>query len=576
MTPETHPVLARCMPSLAASECEIADTTSPPRRTHHPDSFSGENRSCSTTSEPLEEHLDVTLKPCCPASPNIKSLARDVTYELVEAAFTEADAKQGTASVTAPAAPQSQDQAEPDGIVKPATLIAMGLTPVLCPVNMQSGDPLTVVWDSRRFALVIPPGVIPGHYFGVKLAPKAAVFESTNPPLPPPPAPLPPPPPPPIDVLSLPPPPPGPPPALLSMNRNPPSLDSLLMMSNVPATCSKVRQDAAVPFGLFEDAPAPCPMVPMANGPALPVHASGGPIRHRKKSGHKHRKSRNTMLQPTQRKGVKNGEVWTTEDDALITELVKTEGKLWSRIAQWLPGRSGDSVRGRWNRLCSGQSCGQEISPPIVPLTPYVNTRGKASMHPSTIASIPASIPPSPPQAISPLLPPSLPPMLGGAEIDEGLGGAPDIDEEDPLMELFGFSGTDLNGFNDPSWFAEDSVMTIPCDEDEQTKASALTSVDSPPRDLQPAAACIDSPLPSPLASKSESSKQHESSMSSEQGGTEADRVVSVGSTLQQPAPTSAASGKVAHGPSKTEMRRLEDHARFIYRRLEQVSTDVS
>ena len=143
-------------------------------------------------------------------------------------------------------------------------------------------------------------------------------------------------------------------------------------------------------------------------------------------------------------------------------------------------------------------------------------------------------------------------------------------------MELFGFSGTDLNGFNDPSWFAEDSVMTIPCDEDEQTKASALTSVDSPPRDLQPAAACIDSPLPSPLASKSESSKQHESSMSSEQGGTEADRVVSVGSTLQQPAPTSAASGKVAHGPSKTEMRRLEDHARFIYRRLEQVSTDVS
>lgn len=43
---------------------------------------------------------------------------------------------------------------------------------------------------------------------------------------------------------------------------------------------------------------------------------------------------------------------WTAEEDAIILRMVNNEGKMWKRIAVWLPGRSHDAVRRRWVWLC--------------------------------------------------------------------------------------------------------------------------------------------------------------------------------------------------------------------------------
>lgn len=129
-----------------------------------------------------------------------------------------------------------------------------------------------------------------------------------------------------------------------------------------------------------------------------------------------------------------------------------------------------------------------------------------------------------------------------------GLHSTCEVDGEDPLMQLFGFSGTDLGGFNDSSWFADDNAMDIA----------------DPGIEVGPKTSAMDS---SPNASHVSSSAANRSSSSQGsnqlQGGKH--------SSVETDPEAKAAWSKVAAGPSKSEKRKLEDHARFMYRRVDQL-----
>ena len=43
--------------------------------------------------------------------------------------------------------------------------------------------------------------------------------------------------------------------------------------------------------------------------------------------------------------------VWLLEEDRIILSTVSEIGFRWRTIASYLPGRSDDAVRNRWNRL---------------------------------------------------------------------------------------------------------------------------------------------------------------------------------------------------------------------------------
>ena len=73
---------------------------------------------------------------------------------------------------------------------------------ITCPANLKPGDPLNVVYGGRKFALVIPPGALPGQPFAIRLARATApvlakpvlakpVLAKHKPPRPPPPRSLP-------------------------------------------------------------------------------------------------------------------------------------------------------------------------------------------------------------------------------------------------------------------------------------------------------------------------------------------------------------------------------------------------
>ena len=44
--------------------------------------------------------------------------------------------------------------------------------------------------------------------------------------------------------------------------------------------------------------------------------------------------------------------MWNAEEDAAISKGVAIHGQKWRKIAESLPGRTEDSVRNRWSRLC--------------------------------------------------------------------------------------------------------------------------------------------------------------------------------------------------------------------------------
>ena len=50
---------------------------------------------------------------------------------------------------------------------------------------------------------------------------------------------------------------------------------------------------------------------------------------------------------------VKKGDMWTEEEDRLITEAVARYGQKWQQISEQVPGRSANAVRNRFLRCCS-------------------------------------------------------------------------------------------------------------------------------------------------------------------------------------------------------------------------------
>jgi len=48
--------------------------------------------------------------------------------------------------------------------------------------------------------------------------------------------------------------------------------------------------------------------------------------------------------------------MWTVEEDLLILSQVEHHGKQWCKIAALLPGRTGNGVRNRWNRMERAQA----------------------------------------------------------------------------------------------------------------------------------------------------------------------------------------------------------------------------
>ena len=141
-----------------------------------------------------------------------------------------------------------------------------------------------------------------------------------------------------------------------------------------------------------------------------------------------------------------------------------------------------------------------------------------------------------------------------------GLASPSDVDGDDSLMQLFGFSGADLDGFNNPSWFEEGNAIQVrgSRDKHERANVSELAATDSR-RALKPN--CV-SRRPSLEASKSVSS------LGRQQVSSKRD---AVGKLPQQKVETKGTSGKAIMGPSRSEKRRLDDHSRFMYRRIDQV-----
>ena len=54
--------------------------------------------------------------------------------------------------------------------------------------------------------------------------------------------------------------------------------------------------------------------------------------------------------------------VWLEEEDRTILDTVREIGFRWRTIASYLPGRSDDAVRNRWNRLQACSATAQRLA----------------------------------------------------------------------------------------------------------------------------------------------------------------------------------------------------------------------
>jgi hypothetical protein len=132
-----------------------------------------------------------------------------------------------------------------------------------------------------------------------------------------------------------------------------------------------------------------------------------------------------------------NKSPWTADEDMLIFQLYQTYGPRWSKIAQFIAGRTDNSIKNRWNASLKHRS--------------QVGPSGKQILAPSTARKYtkrrPPQTPHCPPLAIPPIVTGgtvdvSFPAILGTTSIP--IGPSPSLYDSEVDNPNFGFDALEL------------------------------------------------------------------------------------------------------------------------------------